>query len=451
LAGGVDARELGEFRLKDFDEPVRLFQLGDGTFPPLKTISNTNLPRPASTFVGRDDELAAVLAVMRSGARVVTLTGPGGAGKTRLAIEAAGEVVGDYPAGVFWVGLAPLRDPALVLETISHTLGSRDELALHIGARRMLLLLDNLEQVIEAASQLVGLLEACPNLDLLCTSRERLHISGERTVPVLPLRPADAVELFSARAQVETDVAVARICERLDHLPLAIELAAARVPLLPPQRLLERLEQRLPLLTTGTRDAPDRQQTLRAAIEWSHDLLDQEERELFGRMAVFAGGCSLDSTEAVAGADLDTLQSLVEKSLVRQTDARFWMLETIREFATTCGRRVPGSTNAASRTLSFGCCVHLMTSGRSAATCGRHTGTLLPRCPRKRRARPLSEQVPWQMHPTSPETWGSPTWPSGTPRRAWSSSGRPVIRPAWPARCTSSARRGWSGRTTTGR
>ena len=333
LAEGCEARELGEFRLKDFDEPVRLFQLGEDTFPPLKTISNTNLPRPASTFVGRDDELSAVLAVIRSEARVVTLTGPGGAGKTRLAIEAAGEVVGDYPAGVFWVGLAPLRDPALVLETISRTLGGRDELAGHIGTRRMLLLLDNLEQVIEAAPGLAALLEACPNLDLLCTSRESLRISGERVVAVSPLTPGDAAELFTERARVENGEAVQRICERLDHLPLAIELAAARVPLLPPEQLLERLEQRLPLLTTGTRDAPDRQQTLRAAIEWSHDLLGGEERGLFGRLAVFAGGCSLASAEAVAEADLDLLQSLVEKSLLRQTGGRFWMLETIREYA----------------------------------------------------------------------------------------------------------------------
>jgi predicted ATPase/class 3 adenylate cyclase len=333
LAHGCDARELGEFRLKDFDQPVRLFQLGHETFPPLKTISNTNLPRPASSFVGRDDELAAVLAVMRSGPRLVTLTGPGGAGKTRLAIEAAAEVVGDYPAGVFWVGLAPLRDPALVLETISQTLGGRDDLAGHIGTRRVLLLLDNLEQVIEAAPGLAGLLEACPNLGLLCTSRESLRISGERTVAVLPLTPGDAAELFTERAQVEHGEAIERICERLDHLPLAIELAAARVPLLPPERLLERLERRLPLLTGGTRDAPDRQQTLRAAIEWSHELLDGEERELFRRLAVFAGGCSLESAETVAGADLDTLQSLVEKSLVRQTGGRFWMLETIREYA----------------------------------------------------------------------------------------------------------------------
>jgi predicted ATPase/class 3 adenylate cyclase len=333
VAGSCATRSLSEHRLKDFDEPISLFQLGEDDFPPLKTISNTNLPRPVSRFVGREQERAEVLALLRSNARLVTLTGPGGAGKTRLAIEAAGEVVGDYPAGVFWVGLAVLGDPALVLETVSQTLGAKEELVRHIGQRRMLLLLDNLEQVLEAGPELGRLLEACPNLELLCTSRERLRLAGEREYPVLPLAEAEAVELFATRGQLEADPTVTEICRRLDYLPLAIELAAARVKVLPPKRLLERLEQRLPLLTGGARDAPERQQTLRATIEWSDELLNKDEQRLFRRLSVFAGGSSLDVAEQVVEADLDSLQSLVEKSLVRQTDGRFWMLETIREYA----------------------------------------------------------------------------------------------------------------------
>ena len=325
-------RSLGEHRLKDFEEAVGLFQLGDDDFPPLKTISNTNLPRPVSRFVGRSTELIDVVALLRSSARLVMLIGPGGAGKTRLAIEAAGEVIGDYPAGVFWVGLAAVREPALVLQTVAQVLGAKEELAAHINDRRMLLLLDNLEHVIEAGPDLARLLEACPNLELICTSRESLRLSGEQQYPVLPLVESEATELFSVRGQVEVDATIAEICRRLDHMPLAIELAAARVKVLPPTMLLERLGQRLPLLTGGARDAPDRQQTLRATIAWSYDLLNEEEQQLFRRLSVFAG-CELETAEAESEAHLDTLQSLIEKSLVRRTDGRFWMLETIREYA----------------------------------------------------------------------------------------------------------------------
>jgi predicted ATPase/class 3 adenylate cyclase len=332
VSGNCATRSLGEHRLKDFDEAVALFQLGEDDFPPLKTISNTNLPRPVSRFVGRSREVAELVSLLRSSARLVTLTGPGGAGKTRLAIESAGEVIGDYPAGVFWVGLAALREPALVLETMAQTLGAKEELTAHIGDRRMLLLLDNLEQVIAAAPDLARVLEACPNLELLCTSREILGLSGEQQYPVLQLAEAEAAELFSVRGQVEVDPTVAEICRRLDHMPLAIELAAARVKVLPPKVLLERLGHRLPLLTGGARDAPDRHQTLRATIAWSYDLLNEEEQRLFRRLSVFAG-CDLEAAEESAEGDLDTLQSLVQKSLVRQTDGRFWMLETIREYA----------------------------------------------------------------------------------------------------------------------
>jgi predicted ATPase/class 3 adenylate cyclase len=324
--------ELGEHRLKDIPEPVAIFQLGDDQFPPLKTISNTNLPRPASSFVGRERELEDLLAKLEQRTRLLSLTGPGGSGKTRLALEAAATLVPEYKAGVFWVGLASLRDPALVTETIAQTVGAKDGLAEHIGQREMLLLLDNLEQVIEAAPHLSGLLQNCPNLTLLVTSRELLRVQGEVEYPVPPLAEAEAVSLFCERAQVAASEKVAELCRRLDNLPLAVELAAARTKALTPAQILERLSRRLDLLKGG-RDAEARQQTLRATIEWSHDLLTPEEQQLFARLAVFAGGCTLEAAEAIGDADLDTLQALAEKSLVRFTNGRYWMLETIREFA----------------------------------------------------------------------------------------------------------------------
>jgi len=324
--------ELGEHRLKDFADPVPIFQLGSERFAPLKTISNTNLPRPASSFVGREREVAELAALLRGPDRLVTLTGPGGSGKTRLAIEAAAEVVGDFKAGVFWVGLAPLRDSELVLEEIGRTLGAKGDLASHVAERQMLLLLDNFEQVVGAAPSLSSLLQDCPNLRLLVTSRTLLRIDGESELPVLPLEHSEAVALFVARARVDRDPTVAELCRRLDNLPLAVELAAARVRVLAPDQILERLGQRLDLLKGG-RDADPRQQTLRTTIAWSHDLLDDDERTLFARLSLFAGGCTLETAESVVDADVDTLQSLVERSLVRQTAGRFWMLETIREYA----------------------------------------------------------------------------------------------------------------------
>jgi predicted ATPase/class 3 adenylate cyclase len=324
--------DLGEHRLKDIEESVSVFQLGDASFPPLKTISNTNLPRPASSFVGRNAELAEVLSRIEQGARLVTLTGPGGTGKTRLALEAASSLVPSYKAGVFWVGLASLRDPALVTETISQTLGAKAGLAEHIAERETLLLLDNLEQVIEAAPELSGLLEACPNLTLLVTSRELLRISGEVEYPVPPLAEPEAVSLFCERAQLEASEDITELCARLDSLPLAVELAAARTKALTPAQILERLSERLDLLKGG-RDADPRQQTLRATIEWSYELLSPAEQQLFARLSVFAGGCTLEAAEEVCDADLDTLQSLVEKSLLRFSDERYWMLETISEYA----------------------------------------------------------------------------------------------------------------------
>jgi predicted ATPase/class 3 adenylate cyclase len=324
--------ELGEHRLKDIAEPVAIYQVGDAQFPPLKTISNTNLPRPASSFVGRERELQEVLARIEDGAKLLTLTGPGGTGKTRLALEAAATLVPEYKAGVFWVGLASLRDPALVTETIAQTLGSKDGLGEHIGEREMLLLLDNLEQVIEAAPELSALLRTCPNLTVLVTSRELLRVHGEVDYPVPPLADAEAVSLFCARSQLAPSDEIAELCARLDSLPLAVELAAARTKALTPDQILERLSGRLDLLKGG-RDAEARQQTLRATIEWSYDLLTKEEQRLFRALSVFAGGCTLEAAEQVCEADVDTVQSLAEKSLLRFTNSRYWMLETIREYA----------------------------------------------------------------------------------------------------------------------
>jgi predicted ATPase/class 3 adenylate cyclase len=339
LPEGLSLRDLGEHRLKDLSAPQRLYQLGEEEFPPLASLYQTNLPVPATPFLGRERELQEVSALLADeSTRLLTLTGAGGSGKTRLAAQAAADVSELYPDGVFWVGLAALRELALVSSTIAQVLGATDELAAHVGSMRMLLLLDNLEHLMPAAPGLARLLAACPNLNLLVTSREPLHLSGEREYAVLPLRERDAVSLFQERVRaaglaLATNGEVAEICRRLDHLPLAIELAAARVKVLPPALLLERLEQRLPLLTGGARDLPERQRTLRATLSWSYDLLVPQEQRLFARLAVFAGGCTLEAAEEVCGADLDTLQSLVEKSLLRHTDGRFWMLETIREFA----------------------------------------------------------------------------------------------------------------------
>jgi predicted ATPase len=323
--------DLGEHRLKDFAEPVWLFQVGSDRFPPLKTISNTNLPRPASSFVGRVREVEELEALLRDGVRLLTLTGDGGSGKTRLAIEAAAELVPDFRNGVYWVGLASLRDPGLVLDTIAQTLGAKDGVAEHVGERELLLLLDNFEQVIEAAPDLASLVEACPNLRMLVTSREVLRVRGELAYQVPPLGDPEAVELFCVRSQLDLEEAIAELCRRLDNLPLAVELAAARTSVLSPSQILEGLGGRLDLFKGG-RDA-GRQQTLRTTIAWSHDLLHDSEKQLFARLSVFRGGCRLEAAEKVGEANLDVLQSLVDKSLLRHTGERFWMLETLGAYA----------------------------------------------------------------------------------------------------------------------
>jgi predicted ATPase len=324
--------DLGEHRVKDFEEPVWIYQFGEERFPPLKTISNTNLPRPASSFVGRAREVDEVVSLLSDGARLLTLTGPGGSGKTRLAIEAAAELLGGFRYGVFWVPLATVREQELVASSIAQTVGAHENLAAHFGDKDTLLLLDNLEQVIGAAPDLARLAEACPNLRMIVTSRELLRVRGEVEYEVLPLAECEAVALFCERAQAPASAAVEELCRRLDDMPLALELAAARAKALTPEQIVKRLSDRLDLFK-GRRDAEPRQATLRATIEWSYELLSPDERALLQRLAVFAGGCSLEAAEAICEADLDTMQSLVEKSLVRRTGDRFWMLETIREYA----------------------------------------------------------------------------------------------------------------------
>jgi predicted ATPase len=315
--------------------------------------------------VGRDHEVVDVTDLLRNGSRLVTLTGPGGSGKTRLAIESASELVGEFRAGVFWVGLAPLHDSGLVIQTIAQTLGAKEDVEAHIGERELLLLLDNLEQVIGAAPELAALVEACPNLRLLVTSRELLRVRGEVEYEVLPLPEPDAVELFCARAQVEASPGVEELCRRLDNLPLALELAAARARVLTPEQILERLAQRLDLLRGG-RDVDPRQATLRATIEWSHDLLDEHEQQLFRRLAVFAGGCTLDAAEDIADAELDTLQALVEKSLVRSTGGRYWMLETVHDYAMERLAEAGGHDEVARRHAEWYAALGLGSEGRSS-------------------------------------------------------------------------------------
>ncbi len=332
LDDGRDFVDLGEHRLKDFGAPIAIYQIGKASFPPLTTISNTNLPRPTSSFIGRERELVEILDRLASGVRLLTLTGPGGTGKTRLAIEAANALIPRYKSGVFWVGVAALRDPALVIEEIAQTLGAKDSLAEHIGEREMLLVVDNLEQVIDAAPELSQLLLRCPNLTLVCTSREPLRVQGEIEFEVPPLAEAEAVALFCARSRLAPSSEIMQLCARLDSLPLAVELAAARTKALSPGQILDRLALRLDLFKGG-RDLDPRQRTLRATIEWSYGMLTAEEKRLFRTLSVFAGGCTLEAAEEICDADLDVLQSLVDKSLVRFSNERYVMLETIRQYA----------------------------------------------------------------------------------------------------------------------
>jgi predicted ATPase/class 3 adenylate cyclase/DNA-binding CsgD family transcriptional regulator len=407
LPDGTSLRDLGEHRLRDLTRPERIFQLAapdlPADFPPLRTIDRTNLPAQATPLIGREREIATVVQLLRQeNIRLVTLIGPGGSGKTRLGLQVAADLVDDFGDGVTFVALAPITDPALVTGQIAQAIGHSESggqpLAESLKAllrnRHMLLLLDNFEQVVDAAPLVAELLADAPQMKVLVTSRAMLRISGEHEFAVPPLALPDrqgvvtygqnlpaalsqyeAVRLFIDRARaVKSDFvvtndnapAVAEICFQLDGLPLAIELAAARSRLLSPQSLLARLNNRLGLLTGGPRDLPARQQTLRATIEWSYNLLTPEEQVVFARLGVFVGGCTLEAAEAVAAdlvADdpdmhddpaalqafqplsvqsqfsmLNLIESLVDKSLLRQVDRpgdepRFIMLETIREYA----------------------------------------------------------------------------------------------------------------------
>jgi len=339
LLDGKALLDLGEHRFKDLAAPERLYQLGDGDFPAPKSLYRTNLPVPANPLVGRKKELADVLRLLTGDStRLLTLSGPGGIGKTRFAVAAAGEAATSFPDGVWFVGLSPIRDPAHVLPTIAHAVGAEEELTRHLGDSECLLLLDNFEQVIEAAGDVASLLAACPRVRVLVTSRELLRVAPEREYALRPLPESPAVELFRQRAavaaeDVEVEYALAgEICRHLDYLPLAIELAAARVRVFAPDALLERLDQRLPLLVTRARDLPERQRTLEATIRWSYELLLEDEQLLLRRLAVFSGGATFEAIEEVAEGDADLVESLVDKSLLRRRDERFAMLETIREF-----------------------------------------------------------------------------------------------------------------------
>jgi predicted ATPase/class 3 adenylate cyclase len=377
LPDGAQLRDLGKHRLKDLARPERIYQLAiDGLpsqFPPIRSLETpTNLPTPRTSFIGREQEVAQVRELLQ-GPGLLTLTGAGGSGKSRLAIEAAGALVDTYADGVFFVGLAAIDDPRLIPSSIADAVGARSEgvrpvketITDHLREREVLLVLDNFEQLIPGAPLVAELLDTSPRLRVLVTSREPLHLTGEQEFPVLPLGLPETVEgidpdaldrseaavLFVQRAHAVdphfriTDAnatAVAELCRRLDGLPLAIELAASRVKLLPPQAILERLEDRVEVLAGRSVDIPARQRTLREAIGWSYDLLDDAERALFRRLSAFAGGWTLDAAEAVADPEneladlLGTLGSLVDKSLVTRQPisdgVRFGMLQTIRAF-----------------------------------------------------------------------------------------------------------------------
>jgi len=392
LPKGTELRDLGEHRLKDLARPERIFQVVapdlPAEFSPLRSLDRYthNLPAQPTPLIGREAEVAVVCDLLRrNNTRVLTLTGPGGIGKTRLALQAAAELLDDFRDGVFFVALAPIREVQFVVTVVAQALGVKeasdrplvDLLKAYLREKQTLLLLDNFEHLAPAALLIADLLAAAPDLKVLLTSREVLHIYGEHEYAVPPLSMPDmrrlpplerltqyeAVQLFIERAQAvrpdfaitaENAPAVAEICARLDGLPLAIELAAARSKLFPPRALLARLDKRLALLVGGPRDLPARQQTLRGAITWSYDLLDAAEQALFARLGVFAGGCTLKAAEAVLSDDgrsetemtifipsdavLDGLASLVDKSLLEQVEgvgdeSRLVMLETIREYA----------------------------------------------------------------------------------------------------------------------
>jgi predicted ATPase/DNA-binding SARP family transcriptional activator len=300
--------------------------------------NHVRLPAQATELIGRVRELAE-LTELAGSHRLITLTGPGGTGKTRLSIALASELADRSPDGVAWVSLASVTDPQLVPAAMATALGEIEDVPAYLQERQMLLVLDNFEQVIDAGAVIGELLSAAPGCAAIVTSRERLGIVGEQEYPVPPLSPDGAVELFTARARqvkpgYEPGEEAGAICERLDRLPLALELAATRVKLLSERQLLSRLEQRLPVLASGSRDQPARQNTMRATIAWSYELLSELEQRLFCRLSVFVGSFELEAAEEICDADLDTLQSLLDKSLLRRADdGWFFLLVLTREYA----------------------------------------------------------------------------------------------------------------------
>jgi predicted ATPase/class 3 adenylate cyclase len=343
LVGDAGFLDLGEHRLKDLIQPERLYQLGAGEFPPPRSLNRTNLPLAANPLVGRVAEQAELTALLRE-RRLVTITGTGGTGKTRLALQIAAELLDEFADGTFFVPLAGLTDPDLVVPAVTQALGLTDATA--ISQSNALVVLDNLEHLPGAGPHIAALLAEAPILKLLVTSRTPLHLSTEVEYPLDPLPQDSAVELFLHRAQsvgrpVHPTDTVGAICRRLDGLPLALELAAARLKLLEPLALLERLEERLPLLTQGALDLPERQRTLEATIAWSYDLLDPVAQALFTRLAVFAETFGIDAAEQVAAADLDTLAALADASLMKSIgENRCLLLGTIREYG---ARRLVGA------------------------------------------------------------------------------------------------------------
>jgi predicted ATPase/class 3 adenylate cyclase len=356
LPAGVLVRDLGLHRLKDLPAPERIYQLvAPGLaerFPPLKSLgAATSLPVPPTALVGREEDIEQLHAVLaRPGMRLVTLTGSGGIGKTRLAVQVTAGLPDEFPDGLWWVALAPLSRAEEVLGAIAQVLGVREDegagleraVSTRLEGRRMLIVLDNAEHLLPGvADVVVRLLDAADRLVVLTTSRERLQLSAEHVYPVPPLSAADAVTLLQQRAAaagipVEQSPVLDRLCARLDRLPLALELAAARLRVFSPGQLLDRVDSRLDLFT-GPRDAEPRHRTLRATIEWSHDLLTGPEQTLFRRLAVFAGDCTLDAAESVCQPEPGALDGLLDKCLVvhgeHTPEPRFGMLESIRDFA----------------------------------------------------------------------------------------------------------------------
>ncbi|MBA3735384.1 MAG: AAA family ATPase [Actinobacteria bacterium] len=369
----IELRDLGEHRFKDLAAPERVFQLGGDEYPPLRSLRNVRLPVPATPFLGRELELQRVVEfLVRQDVRLLTLTGPGGTGKTRLALQAAAEASDRYPDGIWWVPLAALRDSALLLAAVAQALGVKEQpgrdldetLTAELAGKRALILLDNAEHLLPEAAEEIARLVPTSGPALLVTSRERLQLQGEQVYPVPTLAERDGVDLFLTRARTlepafAANGSVGELCSRLDNLPLALELAAARTTLFSPEQLLERLSQRLGLFK-GARDADPRQRTLRATIEWSYDLLAPEEQRLFRSLSVFAGGCTYEAAEEVCGADPDNLHSLLDKSLLRRRDStfgsRYWMLETIREYAAERLEK-SGAAMALRRRHAEWCCV----------------------------------------------------------------------------------------------